>query len=197
MLHELSGNRLIFIGHPGSQGVYLLRIMLARSVSLIFGRFANGRCFTLPVGDYLYIGSALGKRGSTTLPGRLLRHATRSNEQIPHAIRTDLSHHFQSHNVPATLPKTKRCRWHIDYLLDQSDVVLCQIYGIYTTASVEAQLARWLMADAATTTVVPGLGASDDPGATHLLHVNVPSTWWEQLPAKLSEEIYDPTTHSR
>ena len=65
-------------GDHGVQGVYLLEIALSQPLTLAFGRFQQGRRFTLPAGTYLYVGSALGQRGATTLAGRLLRHATRT-----------------------------------------------------------------------------------------------------------------------
>ena len=85
------------------------------------------------------------------------------------------------------MPLHKRCHWHIDYLLDQSTATLCQIYALRTSTSLETTVARWLMAEAVTTILVPGMGASDDRGATHLLQVTAPLTWWQALPKNLSD----------
>ena len=89
-------------GNQGVQGVYLLEIALSQPVTLAFGRFQQGRHFTLPAGSYLYVGSALGQRGATTLAGRLLRHATRTVAQPPHAIRSGLQIALQQVGLTAT-----------------------------------------------------------------------------------------------
>ncbi len=174
---------ITILGNAGVQGVYLLRLALSAPLPVAFGRFAGGRVFVLPAGDYLYVGSAMGKWGATALAGRLLRHATRSGDQPAQAIREALFAELQQASMHPKRPTHKRCHWHIDYLLDQADVTLCQIYALRTATPIEAQLARWLMAEAVTTTVVPGLGASDDRGATHLLSVTAPTAWWQALPA--------------
>jgi Uri superfamily endonuclease len=174
---------ITILGNAGVQGVYLLRLALSAPRSVAFGRFAGGRVFVLPAGDYLYVGSALGKRGATALAGRLLRHATRSGDQPAHAIREALFTELHQASMHPKRPMHKRCHWHIDYLLEQHNVTLRQIYALRTATPIEAALARWLMAEAVTTTVVPGLGSSDDRGATHLFYVTAPTVWWQALPS--------------
>ncbi|MEZ4682810.1 MAG: DUF123 domain-containing protein [Caldilineaceae bacterium] len=170
------------------QGVYLLRIAVVTPLAIPFGRFAGGRAIALPVGDYLYIGSAMAQRGATTLAGRLLRHATRSADRAPHAVRGELVKALQAADQRVTLPTAKRVRWHIDYLLDEAAADLRQIYALRTASPIEVPLARWLMAEPVTAVVAPRLGASDDRGATHLLQVNAPTTWWEALPTVLQQQ---------
>ncbi len=178
---------ITILGTTGVQGLYLLHIAVSTPLTVVFGRFARGREISLPAGDYLYVGSAMGQRGATTLAGRLLRHATRSTDQPAHTIRAALFDKLAEATMFPKLPRQKRCHWHIDYLLDQRMATLCQIYALRTNTSLEATVARWLMAEAVTAILVPGLGASDDRGATHLLQVTAPAAWWEALPTNLSD----------
>ncbi|MCB0064639.1 MAG: GIY-YIG nuclease family protein [Caldilineaceae bacterium] len=175
---------VIVMGDAGVQGVYLLRIALPTALTLTFGRFRGGRPFDLPAGDYLYVGSAMGQRGSATLAARLLRHATRSGDQPPHSIRTELAAALDTDAATAAPqpPPTKRCRWHIDFLLDQPMVALIQVYVLRTPDRMEQPLADWLLQEPATDVIVPGLGASDHPGATHLVRVTASAAWWDTLP---------------
>ena len=178
-------------GNQGVQGVYLLEIALSQPVTLAFGRFQQGRHFTLPAGSYLYVGSALGQRGATTLAGRLLRHATRTVAQPPHAIRSGLQIALQQVGLTATVPHQKRCHWHVDYLIDQPAAQLTRIYALRTVQPLEATIARHLQADPATRLVAAGLGASDHPNATHLFQLALPvpaqAAWRQTLVDKLPQ----------
>ena len=182
---------IAFLGSTYTQGIYLLHIHVAAPLTITFGRFQGGRPIAIRPGDYLYIGSALGQRGATSLAGRLLRHATRSDSRPPHAIRTPLTAQLQEMGLithhKAVTPPSKRCFWHIDYLLDQLAVEITQIIALRTPQRLEAQLARRLAHDPAVAPLVPGLGASDDPHATHLLRVDAAASWWQHLPTLMRE----------
>lgn len=181
---------ITFIGKPCVQGAYLLRLHLATSLAVTFGRFHGGRPIAMAAGDYFYIGSALGQRGATSLAGRLLRHTTRSGDLPPHTIRPVLRVCFQEQGLmPAgsvAPPPTKRLFWHIDYLVDRVEAEISQIFIIPTADRVEPAIAQVLAADPVVTTVAPGLGASDDPHATHLLRVDAQAEWWHNLPQQLA-----------
>ena len=183
---------------PG--GVYVLRVAVMAPLSVVFGRFDGGRAVAVPAGDYLYVGSALGRRGATALAGRLMRHATRSQVRSPalqrapqaasspptalrrsttngaggrepHAIRAELQVRLTAAGLPAALPAGKRLHWHIDYLLD---VPAAEIVGVWvwrTAERLEGPLVDWLMAQPGVALLAVGLGASDDRGRTHLLRV--------------------------
>lgn len=176
-------------GDQGVQGVYLLEIALSQSLSLAFGRFQQGRHFTLPTGTYLYVGSALGQRGATTLAGRLLRHTTRTADQPPHALRSALQCALQQAGLAATLPPQKRCHWHVDYLLDQPAAQLTQIYALRTGQALETTVATLLQADPATRLVAAGLGASDHPNATHLFQLALRAAAQEQWRQTLVDKL--------
>jgi Uri superfamily endonuclease len=165
-------------------GTYLLRIHLYAETSLAFGRFRGGQLFTLPVGEYLYIGSALNPRGATSLAPRLLRHATRSGARPPHAIREALCDHFRAIGLgPVSLspPRSKKLHWNVDHLLDLEAAALVGVYAIRSPARLEADLAHALAADPGTEILSPGLGANDVRGGTHLLRVVGGEGWWEGL----------------
>lgn len=196
---------VLFLGQQTGQGIYILRLHVAAPLTVSFGRFQGGRPLELAPGAYLYLGSALGQRGATNLAGRLLRHTARSGTLPPHAIRATLTTQLQeagllAHNKAKT-PPHKHCFWHIDYLVDQLAAEITQIWALRTPYRLETKLARLLARDPAVLPVAPGLGASDDPHATHLLQVAADAAWWQRLPLLLtnleqtqSEELHEYTT---
>jgi Uri superfamily endonuclease len=187
---------ICFVGQAGVQGVYLLHLKVAVPITVTFGRFQGKQPIPIPVGDYLYIGSALGQRGAATLAGRLLRHTTRRGNRPPHAIQPLLRTQLQERGLIATAhtqtPQPKRLFWHIDYLVDRMEAEISQIFILHTNQRLESNIACTLAADPAVSAVAPGLGASDDPHATHLLRVGAPVSWWHNLPqllVKLSTDL--------
>lgn len=185
--------QLYFVGKAGMQGIYILHLNVASPINVTFGRFQDGQPVPIPPSDYLYIGSALGQRGSTTLAGRLLRHTIRSGDQPPHAIHPLLRTKLQERGlIPVRsvgTPQPKRLFWHIDYLVDRPEAEITQIFILHTSDRVESALARVLAADPAVAPVAPGLGASDDPHATHLLRVDAPAEWWHNVPQQLLNQF--------
>jgi len=172
------------IDAPVESGAYVLRVRVAAPLSLSFGRFQGGRPVAVPAGDALYVGSAMGRRGSSTLARRLLRHATRTPPLPPHPIRDELLAGLQNAGMggPALAPPAgKRVRWHIDYLLDRPEVTLTHILAVRSLHPLETTLAQRLNADPCTALIAPGLGASDSTAPAHLLHLNAPPGWWEAL----------------
>uniref|UniRef100_A0A540VHQ8 DUF123 domain-containing protein n=2 Tax=Litorilinea aerophila TaxID=1204385 RepID=A0A540VHQ8_9CHLR len=172
-------------------GAYVLRIALGEDAKVAFGRFRGGEPIPLPAGDYLYVGSAMGKRGSATLARRVLRHACRSGQAPPHPIwmslQRSLRRELQEAGFPTELPRPspKRCFWHIDYLLDRPEAELVQVFLVGSDQRLEASLARSLAADPHTRVVAAGLGARDSDQATHLLRVEAAPVWWQTLPHRL------------
>lgn len=179
---------------PG--GVYVLRVTVAEALMVRFGRFAGGRAVELPAGDYLYAGSARGKRGSATLARRTLRHATRSADKPPHGLRPLLLCGLmdaEPATSPIVPPETKRLRWHVDYLLDELAAELCAVLLIGGDAVSEKRLAACLAADSCTFIPASGLGASDHPGATHLFGLtlseqNERDDWWARFVEQVKRE---------
>lgn len=206
------------------RGAYLLRIALPADLALAFGRFRRGSPISLPSGEYIYVGSAMGRHG-WPLAARLLRHATRSGDRPPHALRAALVAHFSAtitdpatgllpfpplggrgrgiggeppeaaptrHSSdpgparPIRPPSSKRCHWHVDYLLDAAAADLSHVILVPAEGRLELRLARLLVDDPHTKIVAKGLGAADTPGGTHLLRVLAGEAWWLQLPDRIS-----------
>lgn len=179
---------IVIIGDGSQAGTYVLRIRLKENTTLKFGRFKKGKLISLPVGDYVYIGSALSEKGSTSLARRLIRHATRSNHKPPHPIREKMINQFIECGLGHRdlLPKHgKTLHWNVDYLLDLQSAELVNIFAIRSAERLENRIAKRLEQDLHTEIIERGLGANDAPGNTHLLHVPEDSAWWASLTAKV------------
>ncbi len=163
-------------GRKYRMGSYILLIRVSRPFELVFGRFQQGKLFTIPEGDYLYIGSALGgvNKGAP-LARRLLRHASRSCTNAPHAIRAAMMTLFQTDDFmePGAIePSGKKLRWHIDYLLEHREAEIDHIIIIRSPLRVECKLSELLETLPETSLIAPRLGAQDSRNSTHLLRLN-------------------------
>ncbi len=169
-------------------GVYLLRLVVGADLQVRFGRFHNGDLLPVTNGVYLYIGSAMGQRGASSLAHRLLRHATRQAGP-PHAIRQPLLESLKAANLgPQGLQPShsKKLFWHIDYLLEETAVTLSHIFILRTIQNLEKQLASDLMINPDTKIFLPGLGARDMPEQTHLLKIPRNISWWHGNTTQIS-----------
>lgn len=172
-------NPITFQGDAGQSGTYLLWMLARRETSVSFGRFQSGRPVVIPPGWCAYVGSAMGQRGASAPAGRLLRHATRTGDKPPHAIRATLAAECLRVGLGAPglqPPATKRLYWHIDYLLDEIDIEIVRIMVFRAAARLESVLARQLSAIPGVVPLAPGLGASDARGESHLLRCSDPDT---------------------
>lgn len=163
-------NHISFWGDDSETGAYILWIEVAKNIEVTFGRFQNGRPVAVPTGYYVYVGSAMGRRGSSSLVGRLLRHATRTGPKPPHALRALMPGALAAVGLrgPAAPPAGKRLHWHIDYLLDDPAAEIAHVLVIRSGTRLESELARALAAYPSFAPLAPGLGASDAAGETHL-----------------------------
>ena len=169
------------IGDDSQAGTYILRIRLQTDTTLQFGRFRNGKRVSLPVGDYIYVGSALSEKGATSLARRLVRHATRSADKPPHTIRKTMLHTFAGCRLGTgnlLLRRGKTLYWNVDFLLDLQSAVLINVLAIRSIARWEHRIAERLENDPETVIIEPGLGANDTKGATHLLRAPADQVWW-------------------
>ena len=179
---------IVIIGDATQAGTYVLRIRLKENTTLKFGRFKKGKLISLPAADYVYVGSALSQKGSTSLARRLIRHATRSNHKPPHPIREKMINRFIECGLGPRdlLPKHgKTLHWNIDFLLDLQSAEIVNILAIRSTERLENRLAKRLEQDPHTEIIEPGLGANDAPGNTHLLRVREDRMWWTSLACKV------------
>ncbi len=177
------------LGRGTNGGCYLLAIGLNGDQNLRFGMFNQGQEICLNAGEYLYVGSARSEQGASNLGYRLLRHATRSGDAPPHAIRNRLLHAIIDAGLPAKVPDQKTCRWHIDYLLDIPQAEITAVIAARSLLPDEKRFAERLAAMPETGIPAHGLGASDHPGGTHLLLVQAGKEWWENLP-KLIQGVF-------
>ena len=187
---------ILIIGNDSQAGTYILRIRLKENATLKFGRFKKGKLISLPAGDYVYVGSALSEKGSTSLARRLIRHATRSNHKSPHPIREKMINRFSECGLGPRdlLPKHgKTLHWNIDFLLDLQSAELVNIFAIRSTERLENRIAKRLEQDPHTEIIEPGLGANDAPGATHLLRVREDRMWWASLADKVRTVLEEST----
>ena len=176
---------IILLGEDVCTGCYLLRIQLLQDRQIKFGRHNKGGAYFLPTGDYLYVGSAMGSRGASSLGCRLLRHLTRCKDARPHTIREIVSDQLLNAGITAKVPQKKSCHWHIDYLLENLQAEVINILALRSRTNLEKRIAKVVDALPETTIPVRGLGASDHPGGTHLFQVQAGEDWWQGLPDQL------------
>jgi len=179
---------IIILGNEQQSGCYILRMRAQQPLQMHFGRFKGGKEIALRAGEYLYVGSALGAAGATSLAKRLVRHATRPDPLPPHPIRAAMLTYFHLLGLgkkPLVGPTPKKLFWHIDYVLQPLTVDLVQIFAIRTTRRLEPVLAQLLADEPYTFIIEKGLGASDHRGHTHLLGVQADDQWWAALVTKL------------
>jgi len=177
------------IGQESNGGSYILKINLERGLNLSFGGFLGGKRISIPKGVYLYIGSALNQKGSTSLAYRLVRHASRVNSR-PHYIQSNLLKHFNALKMSLSTikaPSKKTLHWNIDYLLEKIEVEIVEIIILRSRKPMESQWANMLEKEPTVEIIVKGLGANDSPGETHLLKVNSSNKWWKDLPLRLAK----------
>lgn len=176
----------MFAGARVPSGAYALRVHVAADLRARFGRYAGGALIEVPAGEYAYVGSAMSARGSTALARRLLRHATRSGERPPHAIRTDLLRACAAAGIPgAAPPRRKTLFWNIDYLLDDPRAEIVSVLAIRSPQNLEACLAGALLEQPGVAPLAPRLGAHDSRDAAHLARIPAQPGWWRALCAHL------------
>jgi Uri superfamily endonuclease len=180
------------IGDNSQAGTYILRVRLKEDTTLQFGRFKKGKLISLPAGDYTYVGSALSKKGATSLARRLVRHATRSGGKPPHAIRAEMVTQFHDCGLgpPDLLPQNgKKLFWNIDFLLDLQSAEVVNVIAMRSPERLEHTIAGLLEHDTDTQIIEKGLGANDAPCNTHLLRVKTDEMWWTSFAGNIQENF--------
>ncbi|MCE7734128.1 MAG: DUF123 domain-containing protein [Candidatus Heimdallarchaeota archaeon] len=173
-IHSIGSN------HPN--GTYCLRISLKEPTTLVFGRFGKGKPISLKVGEYLYIGSALATRGSTTLGNRLRRHTSRSPEFESHNIQKELLLFFDEIGISyASKPAPKKMFWNIDHLLNLPFAEIIGIIFIRDPKPLENLWSEHLEQLLETSIFEKGLGANDSAGHTHIQYSMMSNPQWSKL----------------
>ena len=70
-------------------GAYVIVFKILDDLEIKIGNKKNNKKIFFKKGNYIYIGSAMGKKGSTTLQNRIFRHTKRANQK-PHTIQNEL-----------------------------------------------------------------------------------------------------------
>lgn len=119
------------------KGSYLLIIFLEKERVIKIGSLG---AILFSKGFYLYVGSAMGEKGSSTLLNRVKRHLSNSN--------------------------SKRVHWHIDYLLTDIFTKVTKLYFIPSITALECIIARDLLANSEG--YIKDFGSSDCNCVSHL-----------------------------
>ncbi|MDE0086327.1 MAG: DUF123 domain-containing protein [Candidatus Poribacteria bacterium] len=183
---------IFLIGEDSQAGTYVLRIRVKEDTELQFGRFKKGKLISLLAGDYTYVGSALSEKGSTSLARRLVRHATRSGDKPPHAIRDEMIKQFRECDLgpPDPLPKSgKKLFWNVDFMLDLELAEIINVIAIRSPERLESTIAEFLEHNTDTQIIEKSLGANDAPRNTHVLRVNADDTWWASIANDMQENF--------
>lgn len=183
---------IVVLGGESRAGSYVLRVRLSSDLLLAFGRFKSGKVVDVRAGDYLYVGSALAARGGVSLARRLVRHATRTGEKAPHAIRESMLVRFTEIGLGEgdLLPRNgKTLFWNVDHLLDRTEAEIVGVIALRGDRRLERELGQFVESDPSTAVIERGLGANDVPGNTHILRLLAGDDWWSALPHSLARFI--------
>ena len=121
------------------KGTYILLIFLSNETRIRIGSLGS---LTFHKGYYLYVGSAMGSKSSTSLENRVKRHISESHR--------------------------KKLFWHIDYFLASEMSVLIKIYLIPSLIRLECVLARDILSVCDNN--IKCFGSSDCLCSSHLLY---------------------------
>lgn len=187
-MERFADDSIIILGDATLGGAYILRLHVAQTLCIRFGRFQNGDPIVVSPGEMLYLGSAM--RG---LASRVLRHATRTEGKPKQELYQPLRIKMEEQgliNGRFRPPTQKKLHWHIDYLLDEPAVSLTHTILIRSNKNLEFELGEWLLGQPETAVLVPGLGASDVRGHTHLLQITENhNQFWKHLSMRLSQSF--------
>ena len=188
------------IGQKSNGGTYILKIKLKENLSIPLGGFLGGKSILFPKGVYLYVGSALKQKGSSSLAFRLVRHASRAFTSS-HLIQPQLIDFFNTQQMSLTeikAPIKKTLHWNIDYFLESQNTEITELIILRSTKPMESRWSKMLEQEKETEIIEKGLGANDSLGETHLLKLNSSVKWWKGLPSKLSQiSDVEPISHSK
>lgn len=182
------------IGDIHPNGTYMYLIKLSNGISIPFGRFKKGKEIHLSSGYYVYIGSALSKRGSTSLGNRLSRHLRRNPGLKEHQLRPNLIGFFDEIGITyARKPSDKTLFWNIDHLNNLTEAEIIGVIFIRNPVALENSWSEFIEKLDVSHVFEKGLGANDSIGHTHVQKIILVNgqnkkdymRWWGQLPSQL------------
>jgi Uri superfamily endonuclease len=121
------------------KGTYLIVIHLLENSKIKIGSLGE---LDFNLGHYLYIGSAMGNKGSATLENRVKRHSLSSEK--------------------------KKLFWHIDYLLANNNCIITHIYLIPSLNRMECIISKDVYE--ASDNCIKNFGSSDCQCPSHLYY---------------------------
>ena len=121
------------------KGSYILVILLEREKIIKIGSLRN---ILFSKGFYLYVGSAMGNSGSSTVLNRVKRHFLNKSE--------------------------KKLHWHIDYLLADVNSFIVKLYLIPSIKPLECIIAREILWQC--DNFIKDFGSSDCSCKSHLFY---------------------------
>jgi Uri superfamily endonuclease len=121
------------------KGSYILVLYLSENVNIPIGALGE---IDFVKGHYLYIGSAMAKKGSNTLENRIKRHILE--------------------------PNNKKLFWHIDYLLKNKICLITKIYLIPTIIRLECIISKEILK--VSDNYIKDFGSSDCHCISHLYY---------------------------
>lgn len=126
------------------KGTYILVIFVPEEVIIRIGSLGR---IIFKEGYYLYVGSAMGKSGSSTLINRVKRHVKKK--------------------------ELKKVHWHVDYFLNNEMVNMIKIYLIPSQKKLECLIAQELLE--ISDGCIMNFGSSDCYCKSHLIYFkNIP-----------------------
>ncbi|MFX1573878.1 MAG: DUF123 domain-containing protein [Promethearchaeota archaeon] len=120
------------------KGSYILVVYISKNTYIEIGALGN---ILFREGYYLYIGSAMGNSGSSTLNNRIMRHLSFLN---------------------------KKLHWHIDYLLNNPFSIFYRLYLIPTNQNYECTIAKEILK--ISEGFIQDFGSSDCKCKSHLFY---------------------------
>jgi len=184
---ELNFPQCIFYGRSYQCGTYMLKISIERLLRLSIGRLNKAHLYDISPGEYIYVGSALGKTNRYPLYRRIMRHARRSASKPSHQILPQLEQQFFEAGLGKTGLKfsPKKLFWNIDYLLDSASAELAQVVVFRSENNLEHELGLLLENDAQTSCPIKKFGANDSMLNSHLFKVPSTEKWWNDFNASV------------
>ena len=120
-------------------GSYIIVVFLPERITIQVGALGN---LDFIRGYYLYVGSAMAKKGPNTLENRIKRHLSESSQ--------------------------KKLFWHIDYLLAKGNCKISKIYLIPSTIRLECTISNEILR--VSDNFVKDFGSSDCRCPSHLYY---------------------------
>ena len=121
------------------KGSYILVIFLSKNVKIEIGALG---ALSFSKGYYLYVGSAMGNIGSSTLENRVKRHLSDS--------------------------ANKKVHWHIDYLLNDELFFITKLYIVPSLTRLECVIARDIQE--VSDSLIKDFGSTDCSCKSHLFY---------------------------